>query len=167
MARAYLTGDKELEATLKRLSDKSADRVARSALGAGLSVLAKAMKKLAPVGKTGNLKQSIGRRLEKGKRGGTIVAKAGVNVGKGAQKKGRTAPHSHLVVLGTKLRVRERLGGKFAWITHPTPQQLSTGIMPSNPFIRNATQSSKGAVQAAMRKRAAKKLAQEIAKKGK
>lgn len=167
MARVYLTGDKELEATLSRLADKAADRVARSALGAGLTVLVKAMRKAAPVGPTGNLRRSIGRRLESRKRSGRLIAKAGVNVGKGAVRKGRTAPHSHLVAMGTQRRSRKRLGGQFAGIADPTPQQLSTGTMPANPFIRRATESSRSAVALAMRKRAEKKLAQEATRKGK
>ena len=171
MTRIYLTGDKELEATLKNLADKEAYKIARSALGAGLSKMAAAIRRAAPVGPTGNLKANIGKRLEKGKRGGKIMAKAGVNVGKtkktekAAGKSGRDrAPHAHLVALGTQRRARQAIGGRFAGIRNPTDQQLSTGTMPANPFVKQAVQSSKSSVTEAMQKRAAKALAKALQK---
>jgi HK97 gp10 family phage protein len=167
MARKILTGDKELEATLKQLSDRHADRIAKSALGAGLGKIQAAIRKVAPVGPTGNLKAGIGRRLEKGNRGGKFTAKTGINVGK--RKAGKTtkgpAPHAHLVALGTKPRTRKVIGGKFGFITKPTDEQLSTGTMPSNPFVKQAYQSSRSAAFAAMRKLAAKVLAKAVAKR--
>jgi len=169
MARKFLTGDKELEAMLKSLADKAADKIAKSALGAGLTVIRKAIKKAAPVGPTGNLKASIGKRLEKGKRGGVMTAKAGINVGKKTKKEKTTgimarAPHAHLVALGTQRRSRKTLGGKFATIVNPTPEQLATGTMPANPFVKQAAESAMGAASIAMRKQAAKALAREAAK---
>ena len=172
MARKILTGDKELEATLKELADKAADRVAKSALGAGLNVIRRAIKKAAPVGPTGNLKASIGKRLEKGKRGRAFTAKAGINVGRKTKKEKTTgimarAPHAHLVALGTQRRSRKTLGGKFANIVNPTSEQLSTGTMPANPFVKQAAASAQGAAAIAMRKQAAKALAREAAKAAK
>jgi HK97 gp10 family phage protein len=167
MARIFLTGDKKLEATLKRLADKEADKIAKSALGAGLTVMVSAIRKAAPVGPTGNLKAGIGKRLEKGKRGGAFTAKAGINVGKRTKavlSRKNFGPHAHLVALGTKARIRKSIGGKFGYITNPTPSQLSTGTMPKNPFVKHAASSSKTAVRAAMRKRAAKALAKAVAK---
>lgn len=160
-ARMWITGDAELEGKLRHLEMKVADRIAKSCLSAGLTVLARGMKKLAPVGETGALKASIGRRLEKGKRGGVFTAKAGINVGKISSKQAAKdlrriakAPHSHLVALGTKPRTRKTIGGKFGYIKNPTSQQLSTGSMPSNEFVRIAYLASKSAVAAAMRRRA-------------
>ena len=165
MARKILTGDVEIEKTLKQLADKAADRVARNALGAALTVVAKVMKKTAPVGTTGSLKASIGKRNEKGKRRGIYTAKAGINVGKRSKKtEKRLAPHSHLVALGTKPRFRKSLGGRFAGIANPSQQQLSTGVMPSNDFIKRAYESSREAAQSAMRRRAEKSLARELEK---
>lgn len=165
MGRKYLTGDNEIEKALLNLATKAADRIGKSALGAGLVVVNKAIKKAAPKGKTGQLKDSIGRRLERNKKTGLITAKTGVNVGK--QKKGKekkVAPHSHLVALGTRPRKRKSLGGKFAYIKHPSEQQLSTGEMPSNEFVKEAYAQSRTAATAAMRQRAAKKLITEAAK---
>ena len=168
MARKFLTGDDKLEGMLRYLETKVADRVAKSSLSAGLMVLARGMKKLAPIGETRALADSIGRRLEKGKRGREFTAKAGINVGKMAKKLREVvkAPHSHLVALGTKkARTRKKLGGKFAYITNPTPRQLSTGVMPSNDFVRIAYMVSKNAVERAMRRRAERRLASEAARK--
>ncbi len=172
MARKYLTGDKGLEATLAKLAGKEADRIAKSALGAGLTVIAKAQRKAAPVGKTGAVKASIGKRLESGKRGNSFTAKAGINVGKQSKKPKLTgmninAPHSHLVALGTAQRSRKTIGGKFSYITKPTEQQLSTGIMPSNPFIKVAYEAANGNAAEAMRKRAEKALAKAALKAAK
>jgi HK97 gp10 family phage protein len=179
MARRYLTGDDAIEAMLKDLAEKEADRIAKSVLGAGLTVISKQMRKDAPKGPTGNLKKSIGKRLERGKRGGNFTAKAGINVGKRkrsrADAKGPetvsgvnvrpTAPHAHLVGLGTGPRRRRAIGGSYGGrIKDPTPQQLSTGSMPANPFIREAYRKSQGAMQAAMRKRAVKALERAAAK---
>lgn len=164
MARTILTGDKEIEATLTKLADKAADRVARNALGAGLTVVAKAMKQAAPVGKTGSVKASIGKRNEKKKRSGVMEAKAGVNVGKKTKIKGKFAPHAHLVALGTKPRQRKRIGGRFSYLTNPTPQQLSTGTMPANSFVRMAYESSRSAARTAMTVAAKRSLGREVAK---
>ena len=111
MARKIITGLPELEKTLKNLADKTADKIARSALRAGVVVVAKAEKAAAPVGKTGQLKASIGSRVGKG-RGGIFQAKAGVNVGKrtkAKQAKGPMAPHAHLAALGTQPRMGLKL----------------------------------------------------------
>lgn len=150
MARKWLTGDVELEATLKALgNDKAADRVARSALGAALTATRNAIAKDAPVGPTGNLKRSIGKRFEKGKKTKyRVVSKAGVNVGKN-KKDGtnKRAPHGHLVALGTEDR------------THKSGK--SVGRMTPNPFVRTAVQASLGAVREKMRTQAAKALERE------
>lgn len=164
MARMILTGDKELEATLKTLADKAADRVARSVLGAGLTVIARAMKAAAPVGKTGAVKASIGKRNERKKRTGVFEAKTGVNVGKKTKRKGKFAPHAHLVALGTKPRVRKTIGGKFGYIKNPSQQQLSTGTMPSNPFVKRAYETSRAAAATRMQIQSIKALEREAKK---
>lgn len=174
MARQFITGVADLEKTLRSLSDKSADRVAKAALRGGLAEITKAQRKAAPVGETGALKKSIGSRLEKSKRTGLVMAKAGLNVGKrkSGKKKGASterlsklveqgAPHAHLVALGTQKRERKSIGGKFAYLKNPTPKQLSTGTMPANPFIKDAYAKAQSKIEPAMRKRAAKALDRE------
>lgn len=166
MARTVFTGLPDLEKTLKNLADKTGDKIAKSALRAGAVVVAKAERKAAPVGKTGQLRDSIGSRVGKG-RGGIFQAKAGINVGKrtkAKRAKGPLAPHAHLAALGTQQRQRNSLGGKFANIKNPTSQQLSTGAARSNPFIRTAYQSARSRAADAMSKQAQKTLARELAK---
>ena len=170
MARKILTGLAELESTMRHLSDKAADRVSRSALGGGLTVLAREIKKQAPVGPTKTLKKSIKKRFIKGKRGQKVTAKAGVNVGK--KKKDQSefvvvAPHGHLVGLGTAKRVRKRIGGRFGYLKNPSPQQLSTGTMPSNAFVKRGTSSAASKILAAMKKRAEKAVIRETKKAAK
>lgn len=163
MARKFITGDEELESALKSLADKTADKIAKAAVGAGLNVLVKAMRKEAPVGATGAVKKSIGKRFERNKKTGIITAKAGVNVGKRTLKKiGREAPHSHLVILGTKRRQRQSIGGRFGFIRNPTAQQLSTGSGPENPFVRRATEGSTGSVRRAMHEKAKNALIRDV-----
>ena len=167
MARKILTGDKELERTLRKLADKAADRVARNTLGAGVTVINKAQRQAAPVGPTGNAKADIGKRNERNERSGVFEAKTGVGVGKKATKLRKgivNAPHGHLIALGTKPRTRKTIGGKFSYLKKPTQQQLSTGTMPSNPFIKRAYESSRAAAQSKMKTAATKSLAREAIK---
>jgi HK97 gp10 family phage protein len=172
MARKIITGDVELEKKLKGLADKSADRVARAALGGAMTAVTKVMRKMAPVGATGNLKRSIGSRFEKGNKKNKPQAKVGINVGRRTKKQrsqaeaGRIvgAPHGHIVALGTKRRTRKAIGGKFAFLNPVIPEQLTTGVMPSDPFVRQAYEAARAAVTAAMTKRATKALAREVAK---
>ena len=147
MTRKFVTGVEAIERQLRHLSDKGKDRVSRSALGGGLTVVRREIKKAAPK-ESGLLKKSIGRRLEKRKGNRPMVAKAGINVGK--TRKGKTAnraPHGHLVALGTGWRQR-RGGG-------------STGRMPANTFVRDATRSSRAAALKRMQEFATKALARE------
>lgn len=173
MARRYLTGDDQIEKAIQYLKDKSADKIAKSVMGAGLTVFAKEMKKEAPKGATRQLEASIGKRLERNKRTGLVTAKVGINVGK--TKKGKTrklAPHSHLVGLGTQTRTRKSIGGRFSGYERvhldgssiPGNPQLLTGAMPANPFVKKAYQRARSSATAAMRKRAEKKLITEAAK---
>ena len=169
MTRQAITGVPELEAALKGLSDRTADKVSRSAISAGLTLMRREIRKAAPKGPTGNLKKSIGKKFLKGKRGRAILAKAGVNVGK--RKKGDDggplAPHAHLVALGTEQRTRKRLGGKFAYIRRPTKAQLSTGVMPSNDFVSVGAMKAKAKLVPVMFKAAERALKREVAKQKK
>jgi hypothetical protein len=57
-----------------------------------------------------------------------------------------------------------KLGGKFAYIKQPSSQQLSTGTMPENPFLRKAFEAARPETMQRMRDRAAKALEREAAK---
>lgn len=174
MKNATLTGVKEIDAVIRTLASKEGDKVAKAALSGGTSELAKGIKKEAPKGPTQNLKKSIKGRFDKSKGGKYITAKAGPNVAKqkqtadGMNRRGR-APHSHLVALGTKPRTRKRIGGKFAYLKHPTRQQLSTGVMPANPFVRLGAAKAQPKILPRMTKNAGKameRIAKAARKKG-
>lgn len=160
MARKIaLAGVSEMQATLQAISD-AGPKVAMASLRAGINVIARAMRKAAPVGETGQLRKSIGTRVGKSKNG-LFSAKAGINVGKRTQRTvGRNAPHGHLVVLGTVERFRKKLGGTYGWVkpANVTAKQLSTGKMPANGFVKQAYQSARGQAAAAMQKQATKTL---------
>lgn len=169
MARQFITGDKELEANLRKLGDRIADKVAKSAIRGMMTATASGIRKEAPVGKTRGLRKSIGSRLEKGRRGRSPTAKVGVGVGKQRKtaaklNKRATAPHRHLVALGTVARTRKRIGGRFSYLRNPTAEQLSTGIMPANPFVKRGVAASRSKAAASSRRRAQKTLAKEVAK---
>ena len=178
MARKVLTGDKELEKTLKELGDKAADRVAKSVLNAGLTPVVKEAKKRAP----GSIKNAIGKRNTRDRKG-QHEAKAGIGVGKRksikkskgslarqkaiASNTSMNAPHAHLVALGTVARKRQRIGGKFSYLNNPSDRQLSTGTMPANPFFRKAYEATKGTAAERMKKQAEKALEREAIKAAK
>lgn len=143
------TGEKELEKILKTMSGRAAERISSAALSGGLTVLRREMRKAAPVGKTGQLKKSIGSRNEKNKRNGIRTAKAGINVGR-TRKTTVRAPHGHLVALGTKERF--------------TKSGASRGRVVANGFIQSATSAAQGQLTAAMVKRAKKTLERELRK---
>jgi len=133
-AQIIVTGDKELDAKLASLPNKVQRKIARSALGKAMTLLLKEAKKKAPVGTTGALKSSLGRRFKRITRQGITQAKVGIDVGK--RKSGATqsltAPHGHLVALGTKQRF--------------TKTGASRGRMPADDFFAQAHQSRREAV---------------------
>lgn len=90
-----VTGNKEIDAVLKRMPDVLTHRVLQSAHAESATPLVTAAHLLAPVGKTGNLADSIG--VEK------VPASAGtlglVNVGP-RRKGGKKGHHGHLVEYG-------------------------------------------------------------------
>lgn len=110
MARSVFTGDRQVEKLLKKLADKAGDRVAKSCISAGTSVLRKEIKKAAPKGPTGNLKKSVGSRIS-GRIGKDYVAKAGINVGKRTAKQTETRTISGQTF---EFKGVKRLKGKYA-----------------------------------------------------
>lgn len=162
---AVITGDKALDRKLARLAGRDSGRARRAAAKAGITEIAKGIRSEVPVGPTKNLKKSIGGRVAKAKGGpqkGVTEAKAGVNVGK---KRGKRAPHAHLVGLGTKERTRRKLGGKFAGVENPTAEQLGTGAMPADDFVRRGFDKASGAAKAKTLGKLAKEIEKAAAKK--
>ena len=82
------------------------------------------------------------------------AAKEGSKVGKqkktaAVMNKGRRAPHSHLVALGTVQRFHK--SGK------------STGMMPANPFVKFASTGAESSVKNMMRERARRGIQKQTA----
>jgi HK97 gp10 family phage protein len=144
------TGIRELDAKLKALPEKVQKKIARSALSQGMTIIAKAGKKAAPLGPTGNLRLSIGKRFKRNRQAGVTEAKVGISVGKRASKTNRAGAHGHLVALGTRPRFHK--SGK------------STGVMPANEFFRRATDAVVHQVQAKMLSVIIAKLEQEASR---
>ncbi|MDE2426783.1 MAG: HK97 gp10 family phage protein [Elusimicrobia bacterium] len=177
---AIVTGDADLDANLRALDDAMRTRIAKSAVNAGAKEIAKAERALAPV-RSGTLRSAISSRIVKGSSAKGVEAKAGINVGK--RSAGRvvnqsthtkssgvkglaSAPHSHLVALGTRARVRQRIGGKFAYL-EPSPRSRSTGTMPANPFIKVASQTAQSSARFAIKQAIVKGVQREVNRFGK
>jgi HK97 gp10 family phage protein len=171
MARKIILGDKEIEALFEHLIVEGQDKAAKACLRAQMSAIRREIKKRCPVGPTGNLRQSIGTRLQVIR--GRVVAKVGLSVGKITKSvwKSRVlktgsaygAAHAHLVALGTKARTRKKVGGKFAGYKLG-PASLSTGVMPANPFVREATAAAEPKLRQIGEKAVKKVITKELAK---
>jgi len=142
-------------------SPKIRDRIAKSGLGSGLNIVRTGIRKEGPKG----IRGAIGRKIKKGKSQGSWFAYAGINVGKmGGGNRKYTFGFGHLVALGTAERHRDKLGGKFKSIENPTDDQLSTGEMPSNDFVKRGYSNSIGRAMAALDRRVGQKVDQEVEK---
>ncbi len=131
MTQSFVTGSEELDRQLEELQLRTVRRLAASGAVDGLAVFADAIRDRAPVGRSGSVRQSIGKRLIASQNSGLIGGKAGVNVAKQVAN-GRNflgAPHAHLVALGT--------GERF------TSRGASRGEMPGNDFVLRAWEAAK------------------------
>lgn len=117
-----ISGGRDLEAALKEMAKTTAKNTARKAMRNSLSPVATAAKSLAPVGPTGNLRESVAishkltpsQAAEAGREGRDVAH----------MYVGASAPHAHLVEFGTG--PRHHKSGKFV------------GAMPPNPWMRPA-----------------------------
>lgn len=157
MARAssnILTGDKELDARLKRLADpKASRRIARKGLAAGLAVFRKEAKRRAP---NARIKKSIGSTNKKNRSTKLHTAKVGANVG---VKKSGYLPQLHLLILGTVQRFRKKVGGIFAG-----SKNTRTGKIEPNDFVKEAATAKQSAAVDAMRAKVFEEIAKEAQK---
>lgn len=113
-----LTGERELQRAFKTLEKKAKRSIGRKGIVAGSTPMMKRVRALAPVGETGNLKKSIGRKLKRF--GGVDVAIIGPRIKLGEA----SGQHAYIVEYGTKERF--------------TKKGASRGVMPARPFMRPA-----------------------------
>jgi hypothetical protein len=144
-----MTGDRALNARLQRLSAGTQNRIARPALQKMLRVIAKAQKAKAP---HPVVKRSIGFRLGRSKGKDMLTAKAGINVGKSAQrltkngtaKRGGTVNQvAHLLTLGTVPRFTgqtTRAKGKRGKLVATGGKRRFTGSMKEHKFLKEASE---------------------------
>lgn len=143
-------------------SPKIRDRIAKAGLGSALNIVRTGIKREAPK-RTGYLRGGIGRKIKKGKAPGSWFARAGVRVGKVGKVKNDVRT-GHLVALGTGERTRDKLGGKFSYIKDPSEDQLSTGSMPANYFVKRGYSKTISRAMATLERRVDQKIASELAK---
>lgn len=164
-----LSGVQEMLATLKDLGARRAENAAKAGMRAGvkpvLAALREEVKKVHKV--TGTLAKSPGSKVDDSKNNdGIVTGKVGLNVGtkrqgyrisyrgkdryavrKNARK---TAPHAHLIALGTKMRNFEGANrGKIAQ---------------GRPMVPTAVRRSARASLTAMAAKLRERLEQEVAK---
>jgi len=151
-AEITVTGDKEVAKVLRELGathGKSVERrLARLALGAGLTPLAQRIRKGAPP--RTRIRKAIGKRNKRNRRKGIHEAKAGINVGSKAGK----APHGAWFAAGTADRT--------------TKKGQNRGRMLGDNFVVRATKEARPRVQQAMLYRIRQRLPsviQQVAKK--
>lgn len=146
-----VTGVEELDRSISNLDTRSQKRIARPAVSRAMTFLKRKIQKAAPVGPTGNLKKSIGTRFKKDR--GVTSGKVGIDVGEAAKRKyDVSAPHGHLVALGTQQR--------------QTESGANRGKMPKNDFVSDTIDGNWGATQALMIRVIEEKLDKELAKQG-
>lgn len=136
-----IEGSDELQQQLEALETRIVRQATKSGTVQGLTIIKRAIVLKTPRGRTQQLVRAIGKRLIKTKEG-IVEGKAGVNVGKrtgrgisGGSSR-RTAPHGHLVTLGTTDRYTQR--GAYR------------GRMPVNDFVNQGFNTSRSAAASAL-----------------
>lgn len=119
-----MEGMDELVRKLKKLDTRSGRKVLRKGTRAASTPIQKAIRAATPVGPTGNLKKSIGRKFKFYRASTTDVSIIGPRIGTKKQFRGFIG---WIVEFGTKLR--------------STKAGKSTGRMPANPFAKKAAES--------------------------
>ena len=164
--QAAITGDRKLDALLRRVVRKEGIKIGTRAVNAALQVVVQEIRKEVPPlarprkRKRGqklpkryqhsrrSITRAIGKRFLRRKRANQIVAKAGVKVGRRAAK---ATPHAHLLALGTKKRHRQRLGGWMANRFGPwSRRQLRTGRVKGDDFVKRGRRAAAPRVPAIM-----------------
>lgn len=142
-----LEGAEDLTRRMQRLQDTHprGARIVAGSLRAGSTYLGREIRKAAPKGKTKLIRKAVASRVKR--RRGKLTAKVGLNVG----RKRNTAPHAHLVTLGTEERT--------------TADGRSRGaIKPGNAFVRLTANRHRREAVDRMRQRFNQQLEKELRK---
>lgn len=128
----------ELRRKLDTLTVRMQRPIMRKGTRAASTPIRKAMRKAAPVGRTGNLKESIDRRFKFYRNGMTDVAVVGPIISKDEDKKGNIG---WIFTFGTKERIIKDWRGLFKRGLRPTPISAPSGRMPPNDAFKRAADS--------------------------
>ncbi len=153
----FVTGDVALDALLKQLGGKVANRAITSGLRAGLSHVTKAIRSEIP---QPSVRKAIGNKLKK-LRNGTVIAKVGAGVGPRTRNElasrgkrpgvGISGRNVHWYILGTKQRTQKKTG-------------RNTGQMPANGAEKRGWAKSEPTCMAAIQTKTSAILTKEMAK---
>lgn len=161
MISGNITGDEELDRTLKRLATSGQKRIARAALGKALTVLARGVRNAIDP-KQKSAKKTVGTKNKKNKKTGVHEAKVGLGIGKRTKSKkqrvgnkpgvGISKTNIHWLVLGTKSRT--------------TDDGKSTGAMPpvGKGWLKDGLKAAEPEAFRVMQETVKTKLAQEVSK---
>lgn len=161
MINATITGDKAMDRKLKRLATSGQRRVARSALGKALTMVARGIRNAVDP-KQKSAKKTVGTKNKKNKKTGVHEAKVGLGVGKRTKSKKQRDPKKggvgisktniHWLVLGTGDRT--------------TDGDKNTGKMPAvgKDWLKKGIAASKAEAFRVMQETARAKVLQEISK---
>ncbi len=130
-----LHGLDQLVKRLKKLETRSGRKILRKGTRAASSPIRKAVKKAAPVGKTGNLQESIDRKFKFYSGSTTDVAVIGPRINKAKKWKGFLG---WIVEFGTGERTIKDWRGLHKRGLVSAPIAVSSGKMPANPFAKRA-----------------------------
>lgn len=168
-ASVVITGIPELDRQFKFIGIKVARKACRSALGRGMTVVAKQIRRNVPKARTKGhtnqeLKQSVRGRQVRGRASGIAQAKVGIGVGR---PKGSNHLQVPLIALGTTDRKRKRVRGIFRSRSGTLKTRRvsgSTGRMTGNDFVGRAYQTAGNAAVQMMITTAAQVIQKESAK---
>lgn len=124
--------------TLRGLSVRMQRPILRKGTRASSTIIQKAMRRAAPVGRTKNLKKSIGRRFKFYRNGMVDVAVIGPRIDKAKDFKGNIG---WIFTFGTVARMIKDWRGLFKRGRVAAPISVSSGRMPANDAFQRAADS--------------------------
>lgn len=172
-ASVVITGIPVLDRKFKYIAVKVARKACRSALGKGMTIVAREERRRVPRATTpghsnDKIKTSIRGRQNRQRSTGIVTAKAGIDVGKKRLKsKKARGTIGHLLATGTFPRFRKKARGLFRSMRGTRKGRkvsMATGFVKPNDFIGEAYSASKSQAMAVMIKTADQVIQRESAK---